>query len=53
MSFDRKGKCPVCKKDFQSCPHTWDYVHKVLKLAEMQKDINKMQKDVARILKKR
>ena len=49
MSFDRKGKCPICKKQFQSddCPHSWDYVHRVLQAAN-----SNFEKDVARVRKK-
>lgn len=38
LDFDRKGKCPICRKQFQSkdCPHTWDYVHRVLNFAKLR-----------------
>lgn len=52
MSFDRKDKCPICKKDFQSnaCPHTWDYVYKVMSAANstFDKDVAKVRKNKKR-----
>lgn len=51
MSFDRKGKCPICHKEFRSeaCPHTWDYVHRVVQ-AVKEKDFYR---DVRRLKRKR
>jgi hypothetical protein len=46
--FNRKGKCPICYKTFQSkqCPHTYDYVIKVLDLAKnnlsLERDVKKV-----------
>lgn len=35
VSFDRKDKCPICKKKFQSkeCEHSYSYVMRVLDAA--------------------
>lgn len=48
MSFDRKGKCPICKKPFQSdaCKHSYDYVHRVMDAAKNKKQF---ERDVAKI----
>lgn len=50
-SFDRKGRCPVCRKDFQTCQHSYSYVQSVLK--EARRDTSQFKRDVARLKKRK
>lgn len=49
ISFDRKGRCPVCSKPFQDCQHSYSYVQEVLKTVEREtgafrSDVNRLKK---------
>lgn len=48
MDFDRKGKCPICKKLFQSedCPHSWSYINRVLDAAKTETNF---ERDIKRV----
>lgn len=39
-TFDRLGKCPICRKQFSSeaCPHTYREAEEVVRLRNASKD---------------
>lgn len=42
MSFDRKGKCPRCRKHFPDCPCSYAQVEQHLADKELTKKIEKI-----------
>lgn len=50
ISFDRKGKCPICKKQFKSeaCPHSYWYVENIIEEVNSKKN-KKFKKDVSKL----
>lgn len=54
VSFDRKGRCPLCRKDFRSaeCKHSHDYVMQVLSEVERRKSQGNVWRDAARLMGK-
>lgn len=49
ITFDRYGKCPICRKSFKSdgCPHDYGYVMRVVDAAN-----NPFRHDVAKLRKR-
>lgn len=55
ITFDRKGRCPICRQEFRSeqCPHSWEYVHRVVEGANQRRKGQDFNRDVSRLARGR